>query len=170
MGINQFFQNKGPFPLSRITSEINCKNFYTTDSSLFDIKDLVSAEKNDITFLNGIKYKEESLATKALACITSDKLSKYLPPKCIKVVVKDVSYAVAKISKLFYPNADMDYPDLDLVNSSELRKLYPKVNFGKNVLVGKNVIIGKGSFIGSNSIIESMSLLVKIALLDLLLV
>ena len=60
MGINQFFQNKGPFPLSRIISQINCKNSYTTDSSLFDIKDLVNAEKNDITFLNGIKYKEES--------------------------------------------------------------------------------------------------------------
>ena len=99
----------------------HCKNFYTTDSSLFDIKDLVSAERNDITFLNGIKYKEESLATKALACITSDKLSKYLPPKCIKIVVKDVSYSVAKISKLFYPNADMDYPDIQLQPRLTLR-------------------------------------------------
>ena len=155
MGINQFFQNKGPLPLSRIISEINCKNFNTTDSSLFDIKDLVSAEKNDITFLNGIKYKEESLATKALACITSDKLSKYLPPKCIKVVVKDVLYAVAKISKLFYPNADMDYPDINLADSSQLKEKYKNISFGKNVLIGQNVKIGINSTIGSYSIIES---------------
>ena len=155
MGVNQFFQNKGPFPLSRIISEINCKNSYTTDSSLFDIKDLVSAEKNDITFLNGIKYKEESLATKALACITSDKLSKYLPPKCIKVVVKDVLYAVAKISKLFYPNADMDYPDISLIDSSQLKEKYKNISLGKNVLIGQNVKIGINSTIGSYSIIES---------------
>ena len=56
---------------------------------------------------------------------------------------------------MFYPKADIDYPDINLVNSSELKKLYPKVNFGKNVLIGKNVVIGNNTYVGNNSIIES---------------
>jgi len=155
MGTNQFFQNKGPFLLSKITSEINSKNSSSIDGAVFDVKDLVKAEKNDITFLNSIKYKNESLTTKAFACITSEKLSAHLPTKCVKVVVKDVLYSVAKVAKLFYPRADMDYPDMNLVELSQLKEKYENISFGKNILIGENVKIGINSIIGSYSIIES---------------
>jgi len=155
MPINQFFQNKGPFPLSRILSEINSKEKFSGDKQLYDIKDLLNADTNDITFLNSSKYKEESLKTKAFACITSESLSKYLPSKCIKILVKNVLYETTRVSKLFYPKADMDYPDLNLSNPEEFQNKYNNVEFGKNVLIGKNVKIGQGSIIGSNSLIES---------------
>ena len=55
-----------------------------------------------------------------------------------------------KSSRMFYPKADIDYPDENLSKSNdELKKLYiQSVNFGKNVLIGKNVKIGKNSHIG----------------------
>ena len=56
---------------------------------------------------------------------------------------------------MFYPKADIDLPDENLLNSDDIRNLYPYVKFSKNVLVGKNVKIGTNSHIGSNSIIES---------------
>ena len=155
MVTNQFFQNKGPFPLRKILKEINYKNSLSEELLIHNINDLQSADKNDITFLNSSKYKEKSLNTKAIACITSQNLSKYLPSKCLKIEVKNVLFAVAKISKLFYPTADIDYPDENLKEASDFKKKYSDVSFGKNVLIGTNVKIGNSSVIGSNSVIES---------------
>jgi len=64
-------------------------------------------------------------------------------------------FAVTQVSRLFYPNADLDYPDLNLMDSNSIKDMYPKVKFGKNVMIGKDVKIGNDSFIGTNSIIES---------------
>jgi len=56
---------------------------------------------------------------------------------------------------MFYPTAELDFPDMNLSKSQDVKNLYPNVNFGQNVLIGKNVKIGKNSKIASNSIIES---------------
>ena len=157
MATNQFFFKKGPFPLREIVKTIGYvdSSSQINDREIHGFESLDQAGKNDMTFLNSSKYKNLSLNTKALACITSPNLSKFLPDKCIKLNVKNVLFAVTQASKMFYPNADMDCPDENLSNSEKLNKLYPNVKFGKNVLIGKNVIIGKNSNIGSNTIIES---------------
>ena len=108
-----------------------------------------------MTFLNSSKYKEDSLKTKAAACITSSNFSKYLPDKCVRLNVKNILLAVTQVSRKFYPKADVDYPDNNLKDVSEIKNNYPDVTFGKNVLIGKNVKIGEKTFIGSNCIIES---------------
>ena len=156
MEINQFFEKKGPFSVKEISDNINCikiDNF--KDLKIHNIRDLFSAKKNDITFFNKTKYKEILLKTQAGACITSLNLSQFLPPKCLKLIVDDVLTAVAKVSKMFYPKADKDYPDQNLKHYSELKHKYKNVSIGQNVLIGKNVKIGEFSSIGSNSIIES---------------
>ena len=157
MPVNQFFVKKGPFPLKEIINNIGCNGDFThvNDFVIYGVESLSNATKNDMTFLNSSKYKNLSLKTKAAACITTSNLSKFLPDHCIKLDVKNTLFAVTQVSRMFYPKADIDYPDINLFYASELKKLYPKVNFGKNVLVGKNVEIGKNTTIGSNSIIES---------------
>jgi len=157
MSENQFFEKKGPFPLSEIIKTIGCGGDLSQKNN-FEIRSfesLDSASNNDMTFLNSSKYRDLSLKTKAAACITSSNLSKFLPEKCIKIDVKNVLFAVTQVSRMFYPKADIDYPDEDLSLSDDVRNLYPEVKFGKNVLIGKNVKIGKNSHIASNSIIES---------------
>ena len=157
MSTNLFFEKKGPFPLKEIIKVIgNIDNLSDIDN--FDVhgfESLDHAGKNDMTFLNSTKYKDLSLNTKAIACITVPNLSKFLPEKCIKINVKNVLYAVTKASKMFYPNADIDIPDENLSESEKLKHLYLGVKFRKNVLIGQNVKIGKNSYVGSNSIIES---------------
>ena len=157
MASNQFFVKQGPFPLKELTKAINCNsNLLGSDNiKINGIENLSEASNNDLTFLNSIKYKEISSKTRAAACITSSNFSKFLPENCITLNVNNISLAVTQISKMFYPKADIDYPDIYLVDSNKIKKKYPKVFFGKNVLIGRNVLIGKNTIIGSNSIIES---------------
>ena len=157
MSENQFFEKKGPFPLSKIIKVIGCSRVFSQENNfeISSFESLDNASTNDMTFLNSSKYQELSLKTKPAACITSPNLSKFLPKKCIKLDVKNVLFAVTQVAKMFYPNADMDIPDENLSISNDVRNLYPDVKFGKNVLIGKNVKIGKNSHIASNSIIES---------------
>ena len=157
MSVNKFFEKKGPFPLKKIITNIGCIGDYSkvNDFAIHGVESLSNATKNDMTFLNSSKYKNLSLKTKAAACITTSNLSKFLPDHCIKIDVKNTLFAVTQVSRMFYPKADIDYPDASLVDANKLKKSYPKINFGQNVLIGKNVIIGENTYIGSQSIIES---------------
>mgnify|MGYP001170281674 FL=1 len=157
MSTNQFFEKKGPFPLKEILNTIGYSGELSikSDFKIHNFESLDRASENDLTFLNSSKYQNLSLKTNAVACITSPNLSKYLPKKCIKLNVKNVLFAVTQASKMFYPNADIDIPDINLSKSDDMIKSYPNIKFGKNVLIGKNVKIGKNSIIGSNTIIES---------------
>jgi len=157
MPSNQFFEKKGPFPLKKLITNIGCIGDFSkiNDFVIHGVESLTNATKNDMTFLNSSKYKNLSLKTKAAACITTSNLSKFLPDQCIKIDVKNTLFAVTQVSRMFYPKADIDYPDTSLIDANELKKLYPKVIFGKNVLIGKNVDIGDNTYIGSKSIVES---------------
>ena len=153
---NSFFKNEGPFPLQKIIDICDCRKNFILDLKvkIYGISDLFSAGKNDVTFFNSLKYKNKASSCNATACITSENLMKHLPNNCSKIIVDNVLLSVAKVSKLFYPSADLDFLDETLCYSDELEKKYSKVKFGKNVLVGKNVEIGEYTTIGSNSIIE----------------
>jgi len=157
MSTKQFFEKKGPFPLKEILNTIGYNGDFSqeNDFKIHGFESLDNANENDMTFLNSSKYQSLSLKTNAAACITSSNLSKFLPEKCIKIDVKNVLFAVTQVARMFYPKAEMDFPDENLSKSEDIKSLYPNVNFGENVLIGKNVKIGKNSKIASNSIIES---------------
>ena len=125
---------------------------FTKDFIVQNVKPLKTANSNDITFLDTIKYKEEALKTKASVCITTNRFSKLLPSKTVVIEVQNVLLELAKVIKKIYPHADVDYPDFTLKIPSN--KNYKTVKFGNNVLVGKNVKIGNNSQIGANTIIE----------------
>ena len=156
MSKNHFYEKKGPFPLIEIIKGINYNGNFSDKNNLkiHGIESLNNAKENDITFLNSVKYKDMSIKTEASACITTSNLLKFVPNECIKIDVKNVLFAVTKISKMFYPTADVDIPETNLKNSDAFNN-YKSVTFGSNTLIGKNVIIGRNSYVGNNSIIES---------------
>jgi len=157
MSKNNFFEKKGPFPLNKITKIIGCDLDFSKEKSfeVYSLESLDKAGRNDMTFLNSNKYQKLSEITKAGACITSKNLLNLQPKKCIKLDVKNVLFAVTQVTKLFFPKADIDSPDRNLLSAESLKSLYPKVIFGKNVLIGKDVKIGIETQIASNTIIES---------------
>tara|TARA_B100001250_G_C19704924_1_gene746515 strand:+ start:145 stop:1116 length:972 start_codon:yes stop_codon:yes gene_type:complete len=144
---NIFFDNKGPFGLKDLFDQSFDKNI-----KIQDIKILSEANSSDISFFDSVNYKDLANSTKASSCITTEKLKIYLPKNCKKIIVKNVLFELAKVTKKFYPNADIDYPDKTL-SKPKLSK-YKKVRFGNNVLIGKNVKLGQNTIIGSNTIIE----------------
>jgi len=146
-----FFVPKGPFYLNDLSNELSDKN---KKLKISDIKTLDKATKKDITFFNSIDYRSHAEKTKAGACVTTKHLEEYLPKKCIKILVKNVLFSTAKISKKFYPDSDLDYPDKSLVDSKKVSSKFSSVTFGKNIFIGKKVKIGSKTSIGTNSIIE----------------
>ncbi len=147
MSSRSFFQRK-KIKLSNVFPNISKKN----DFLLNEVKPLNTATKSDLTFFDNIKYKLIASNTKAGACITTERLKKFLPSNILVIPVKSVLFELSKILKQTYLKADTDYPDKTLNNPN--RKKYKSVIFGKNTLVGKNTEIGKNTIIGSNTIIE----------------
>ena len=65
------------------------------------IKTLNKSNKQDLTFFDSIKYKEQAINTKASFCITTQKLEKFLPKETKKIIVKNVLFELAKVLKKF---------------------------------------------------------------------
>ena len=128
-------------------------NFKKHKIKLLDIRILKKASNKHLTFFDNVKYKDEAKNTKAKYCITTIKLKDYLPKTCEPIITEKVLYEVANILKDIYPDADIDFPDLNLKLSNKHK--FSGVKFGNNVFIGKNVKIGKNSIIGDNTIIES---------------
>ncbi|ETA69749.1 UDP-3-O-(3-hydroxymyristoyl)glucosamine N-acyltransferase [Candidatus Pelagibacter ubique] len=153
--INPFFQKKGPFTIDKILSSIKAENnFENLNIDIFDIKDLVSASTNEITFFHSKKYESVASTTKASYCLTTNKLSNILPKNCKPIEVDNVLVSTAMITSMFYPDAITD--DFD-VHATNIKKtsFNNTVNHGQNILIGTNVKIGANCSIGHNSIIES---------------
>ena len=86
-----------------------------------------------------------------------------------KIIVNNVLLELSRVTKLIYPHADIDYPDVSL--KPFIKAKFKTVKFGNNVLVGKNVKIGKNClimayshvahdcFIGDNCIFSNNSTL-----------
>ena len=151
---NSFFNNKGPFTIDNLLKISKVGDWEKYDKTkVLDIKDLATAQVNDITFFHSKKYEALASKTKASFCITTKNLSIFLPSSCLKVIVTNVLISTSKITKSFYPDSvtdDFDANVTDIIKTN----LKNKVKFGKNVLIGKNVKIGKNCQIGHNTIIE----------------
>ncbi len=151
---NPFFKNHGPIKISEIIKllNININNKYE-DKEIQDIKDLSSANNNDITFFHSKKYKDVAKNTKASFCLTIDALKTFLPKSCLALVVENVLVSTSKITSIFYPDSINDNFDDNIISISDTN-FKDKVSFGENVLIGKNVSIGNNCKIGHNTIIE----------------
>ena len=123
---NSFFTNQGPFKIENLLNLSgidNTKNFI--NDNIIDIKDLVTAEINNITFFHSKKYESLALKTKATYCITTKNLSHILPSSCKPLVVDNVLIATAKITKVLYPNSitdDFD-PTVKFIEKTAFKKI-----------------------------------------------
>ena len=150
---NPFFRNTGPYEINELLKLIDLKSEKFTEKKVFDIKDLSSAQNNDITFFHSNKYSELAKKTKASYCITTEKFKSVLPSTCNVIISNKVLLHTAQITKIFYPNSVTDDFDIS-VKDIKKTEFKDKVKFGNNVLVGQNVKIGSNCLIGHNSIIE----------------
>ena len=152
---NPFYKNHGPVKMSEILNILNLDNMKLfNDHSILDVKDLTTAQKNEITFLHSKKYEEVARNTKASFCITLKSLSHILPKNCTALNVNNVLVSLSKITSIFYPSSINDNFD-DTVLPIEQTNFHNTTTHGKNILIGKNVFIGNNCSIGHNTIIEN---------------
>ena len=152
--INPFFKNYGSFDINIILELCNVENFKDYPQiKITDISDLVTAEKNTVTFFHSKKYETFALETNASFCITTKSLSHLLPSSCFPIIVENVLISTAKVTNLFYPDSIIDDFD-NTAKNIEKTPFNKNVRHGKNVLIGDNVKIGNNCSIGHNSIIE----------------
>jgi len=148
MSGNIFFERKGPF----LSDLLFGNHLLKKKINISDIRSLEDATQNDLTFLDSVNYMNAAKLTKASCCLTTKKLKIYLPKNCEPIIVQNVLYDLCRVTRKFYPAADIDKPDPTLKTPEKLS--YLKVKFGNNVLIGKNVKIGENTIIGGNTIIE----------------
>ena len=77
--LNPFFENFGPFKIEKLLSNagiINVPKF--KNDKIYDVKDLISATKNDLTFFHSKNYSDLAYKTKAAYCLTHENLIKFL--------------------------------------------------------------------------------------------
>ena len=150
---NPFFINCGPLNISEILKILKIEIKLDKNQVVKDIKDLLNAEKDCITFFHSKKYYEIARKTKASYCITTKNLKDYLPKNCTAIVVENVLISTSLVTQKFYPNSIEDEYDASAVDINDT-SFKDTVAAGKNVLVGDNVKIGKNCLIGHNTIIE----------------
>ena len=124
---NPFFKNKGPFEINKLLKFAELKNIQKYKNfKIYDVKDLSTSTKKDITFFHSKKYEAHASKTKASFCITTDNLKDYLPKNCNKIIVDNVLIVTAKITKIFYPDSvtdDFDITVKDISKTSFKKKL-----------------------------------------------
>ena len=114
MNSNIFFKKKN-INIKNIFPKIKLKKNFLINQ----VRPLSFAKSNDLTFFDHIKYKDSAADTTAGACITTEKLKKFLPQNIEIIIVKNVLFELAKILKIIYSSAEIDYPDLNLRPASK---------------------------------------------------
>ena len=153
MTTNPFFKNTGPHSINYLITSIGLNVNDFPDDKIIDIKDLNSAQADEISFFHSKKYAELAKKTKASYCLTTENLRSILPNTCKPIVTNKVLLHTAQITKIFYPDSVTDDYD-NTVEEIKNTEYKDKIKFGRNVLIGKNVKIGSNCLIGHNSIIE----------------
>ena len=64
--LNPFFKNVGPFSIEKLLSKINVENKENfKKEKIYNVTDLVSATKKDLTFFHSKNYSDLATKTKA---------------------------------------------------------------------------------------------------------
>ena len=105
---NPFFINQGPYDILEILNLLDLSTNNFQKKNVYDVKDLLSASNNDLTFFHSKKYKELANFTRAAFCITTNSLKNELPKNCKPLIVKNVLISTSIVTSKFYPDSVYD--------------------------------------------------------------
>lgn len=114
--------------------------------NVLKLRSLEQATAQDIAFVNGEKYLEQALASKAGVLIVSKDLVEKLQTQFQLIVVESPYLAFAQLTHLFADTVEFS-------NIAKTAVIHPTAQLGKNVRIGDYAVIGENVQIGSNSCI-----------------
>lgn len=186
---NHFFKKKKKYILLADIVKI-CNfdaKFFLKNQKIYNVGNLREAKSNEITFFDNLNYEKDAISCKAFACITNERLVKFLNKKVMPIISKKPLLDFYKVVKIFYPESSVDNENIvSFKISKKFSKknisigsnclidqtvqigsntkignnvfIKPKVSIGRNCIIGSNVII-ENSFLGDNVIIKSGTLI-----------
>lgn len=169
----RFFQKPVPKTLSDIAALAGGTLTAGDGAVLFDdVAPLDQAGPAQLSFFDNIRYKESFTASKAGACIVSEKAASFAPPGMPLIISKNPYKSYALVAQAFYPDT---YPAADIsaaayvdpsaavakgcvVEPGAVIKAHAKIAEGcwieANAVIGEGVQIGPKSRIGANATVS----------------
>lgn len=157
---SRFFRNAGTMSLSE-AARLTGAAMASAGGSVPDgkrqfsnVAPLDRAGKEDISFLDNVKYLEMFSNSKAGACFVRQKHAARAPQSMALLVTDDPYYCYALTARKFYPDAATDpgiSKDAYIAKSASLGK---GVFIAAGVVIGENVRIGDRVAIGAHTVIE----------------
>lgn len=164
----RFYQNNGPFTLSRLAEYGQCEIGRGDPALLIqDVAPLDRAEPSHVALCRSAKYTNALETTAAAACILPAELAEKAPPHLALLIAKYPHRSFALIAAAFYPEkkvgGEIDptalvHPTAKLGKDVEIGPMAvigANAELGNGVRIGPLTTIGEGVLIGDNSIIGS---------------
>lgn len=152
----QFFFKQPPLSLDELARISGARIHGAPEGSVVmidDVAPLDQAQKNHVTFLDNIRYKDSFIASNAGVCIVAEQALAYAPDGMVLLVSKTPYKSYALIAQAFYPNA---YPAADISIGAFI---HPSAKIGQGcvieacAVIKANAVIGDGCWIESGAVI-----------------
>ena len=160
---NPFFKNVGPHSIEKLLSKIDIKNKENFKrDKIYDVTDLSSASKKDLTFFHSKNYASLASKTKASYCVTTVIIRNTIVKDNVSILDGCV---IGKKGFGFFPNQkrNIRYPHIGIViindnceigcGSTIDRGSLSNTVIGKNTYLDNQVHIAHNNKIGDNCII-----------------
>ena len=122
--------------------------FSGDDKEIKGMNTLLDATQNEVTFISNPKYAKYISQTKAGAILITKEGAKYVPSNTTALIVDDLYWCVAILSKIFAPPLEDNEGDTLIGEESYISD---KATVCKGAKIGKNCYIMAGAYIGSKS-------------------
>jgi len=155
MADTRFFKKSRSFSVIELAEELNCSLSHgAKDVTLDDVSALNVAQKNHLSFLDNVKYKNDFLTTQAGACFTTKEMANLAPEGTICLVTEHPYKCYAMAAQKFYPETTPESNIAATAYIDKSAKIGKAASIGHNVVIGKNVEIGDHVWIEPNVTIQ----------------
>lgn len=152
----RFYDNAGPFTLTRVIELTGGKAAAGADAQIADVAALDSAGRGQLAYCESVKFKNALEQTQASVVLVAAALAGSVPQGAVAVSCEQPALAFARVATALYPHAGLIWPnDLPPVHAiapsariGEGSVLAPGVFIGEGVEIGNDCVIGPGAVIG----------------------
>ena len=140
----RFHELAGPFTVAELAEKLGISFQGDGNRRLVDVKPLLEADHEHLSFLDNPKYKNQAKETQAGTVIVSEENAALFSDDVSKLIAAQPYLFFARALTLFYPDT------AGLEGVSDQAYVDASAQLGKNVIVGPGAYIGAGVEVGDD--------------------
>ncbi|HEY0901028.1 MAG TPA: UDP-3-O-(3-hydroxymyristoyl)glucosamine N-acyltransferase [Micavibrio sp.] len=155
MADNRFFNRAAPKTLGELAQIAGAEIGSGSDSGyvIHDVAPLDKAGREQISFLDNIKYKDMFRTTKAGVCIVAPEMVALAPAGVHLLVSRNPYKSYALVAQAFYPDPLPDAKIADSAIIDETAQIGAGCVIEQYAVIGAGAEIGAGAWIGAHAVI-----------------